>query len=112
MLIFRKGKFGHNRPAEEVFLDDAFQHRWMAAVIPDRFGINHGDGTVGTDAQAACLGAIHEGFGSNEIELFEAFFEVFPGDNGLFTGTAFGFICIRTQEDVAAVSFQAQFLGG
>ena len=95
-----------------MLLDDAFQHRGMAAMIPDRFRVNDGDGATDANPEATGLGAVNQRFGTHQIEFFEPLFKVFPSDDGLVAGTAFGFVGICTQENVPAIGFQTQLLGG
>ncbi len=89
-------------PADEVLLDDYFQHFRGAGVIPCAFWINDGDGAVEADAQAIRLGAEDFGiFATGEVELLEAGFEKFPGCEAGFFGATFRFRLIGTKEDVA-----------
>lgn len=64
--------------ADEVFIDDAVEHRWGAVAIPCAFWINDCDGAVETDTQAICLCA--EDVWGVEAEGGQATFEVIPCD--------------------------------
>ena len=55
--IARNTGVGHNLPADEVLLDDPFQHFRSAGVIPGALGIDDRDRPAGADLQAVCLRA-------------------------------------------------------
>ena len=91
-----------------MFTDDAFQNFRRATVIPDAFGIDDGDRAARADAQATRLGAIDERLRADQVQLFEARFQKFPRRKGLFARTAFGFVRVHTEENVAAEFFEAE----
>ena len=95
-----------------MLLNDPLQHGWMTAVIPNRIWVNYCNWTTYANPQATGFGAVNKWFGADEIELFEPLFKVFPSQNGLLPGTAFRFVRIRAEEDMASVGFQPQFFGG
>jgi len=110
--IDRKGKFRHRLPADQMFLDDAFQNLRCATVIPDAFRIDHGNRAARADAQAARLGAIHQRVRADEIQFLQARLQKIPRPEGLFARAAFGFIRIHAEKNVAAKFFEAQRLNG
>src|SRR5512133_2266764 len=76
--ILREGKLHDRFPADEMLLDDLFQHGRRAGVIPDRLGIHDRNRPLRAHAQAVDLGAIHERAGTGEFEFLEPALEVFP----------------------------------
>ena len=50
-----------------MLLDDLLQHLRGAGVIPDAFGIHHGDRAACADLEAIRLGAINQGFRAGKI---------------------------------------------
>ena len=48
----------HRSTSHEVLLDDPFEHRRVAVVVPGPFRIDDGDGSLLADAQAIGLGAV------------------------------------------------------
>ena len=91
-----------------MFLNDPFQHRRRARVIPDTFRINHRDGTVGANPEAVDLAAIHQRFGADELQFLESPFQILPGLQPLFFGRAIRLRLIGAEQDVPRIFFEAQ----
>ena len=94
-----------------MFLNDALEVFGSAGMIPDRIGINDGDGTAGADAEAVCFGAMHESLRAAEFELGEAFLEKLPGGHSLIEGAALGFGRSGAKEEMALVAFKVEGFG-
>jgi hypothetical protein len=105
--ILGKGEFRHGFSADEMFLNDAFQHSRRATVIPNAFGINDRDGAARADAQATSFAAKHERVGTDEVQFFEALLEKFPRGEGLFARATLGFVRVGAEKDMALEFFQA-----
>jgi len=93
-----------------MFLDDAFQHRRCAGVIPHTLGIDDGDRPLGADSQAICLGAIHQRFRAGQLQLLQPSLKVFPGFQARFPGSTFGLRLVGAQENMAPVFFEPKRL--
>lgn len=93
-----------------MLLNDALQHFRGTGVIPDTLGINDGDRTALTNAQAIGFGAEHQRLRTDEVEFLEATFEKFPGHNPLLFRATLRFGLVSAQEDVAAEFLEAEFL--
>ena len=70
--ISRKGKLLNHFTADQMLLNDAFQHFWRAGVIPNRLRINHRNGTLQAHPQAIGFRAIDYRLGPNQIQFFES----------------------------------------
>lgn len=95
MPILRKGKFGNNLSADEMFLDDSFQHGRRTRVIPNRFRINDRDGAMDANTQAIGFRAIDQRFSLGEIQFFQSLFQEFPRLQAGLLCAAFGFGLVR-----------------
>jgi len=58
-LALADERFGHKVAADQVLLNDLFQHRRVAAAVPRAFGIDDRDWPALADAQAVGLGPQH-----------------------------------------------------
>jgi len=115
MLISSVGILGESEgrndfPGDEMFLDDAFQDCGRTRVIPDAFGIDHGDGAADADPETISLGAEDQWRGADKVEFFQSALQELPGRQTFCLGTAFGLGWGGAQEDVALELFQAQLL--
>src|SRR6185369_11803392 len=86
--------------ANQMLLDDPFEHGWIAGTIPGPFRIDHGNRSALTDSQAI-------GFRAQDAALFresqflEPPLEIVPGFEAASFLTAFRSCLIGTQENVA-----------
>src|ERR1019366_7024708 len=108
----RKGKLPDNFPADQVLLDDAFQHFRRAGVIPDAFGINDCDWPAHADAQAVGLGAINQRLRAGEIQFPEPPFQKFPGGQSVLLRATFRLGLVGTKKNVAPEFFDAERFNG
>lgn len=93
--------------SDQVFLNDAFENFRVTLTVPAAFGVNHGDGSADTDAQAIGFGAGDAAlFG--QAQFFEAVFKVVPSNQAAVLGAAFGLGLIATEKDVATNAVVAQ----
>ena len=82
----------------------------MNSSIPDPFGVDYGDRTVGTDAKAVGLSALDAAvFG--EAELLELRLQMFPGFRREFAAAARLLGRLHAKEDMPAGGAQSQRLG-
>ena len=63
--------------ANQMFLDDPFEHLLGARMVPDALGPDDRDRTVGADLQAVGLGPLNSAR-PHQTELLEALLEVLP----------------------------------
>ncbi len=70
--IPREGEWRDDATANEVFLDDSFEHLRHTGVIPYRFGIHYRDRTLDADSEAVCFRSINQRFRANQIELLKS----------------------------------------
>ena len=68
-------------------------------MVPNAFGVDHGDGTLGADAQAVGLGSEYFADGL-QIQLTESAFEVIPRNNTLGPLAAFVFSLVTTEKNM------------
>lgn len=75
-------------------------------MVPGAFGINHGDGALEADAEAACFGAEDRvgGVGVGEAEFLDAFLEVFPGFDPGLAGAAAVLLGVNAEEEVPSAA--------
>ena len=102
----------HDFAIDKMFLDDSFEHWRRAGVIPNRFGIYDGDGSGSANAKAIGFGSIYERLRTDQIQLFEAPLQVFPGFEPDFLRSAFGLGLIRAEKNMALILFQTKAFGG
>ena len=65
-------------PADEMFLNDAIEHGWIALPIPRPFGIDNGDRAAFADSKAVHLAAQDTAL-LRQPELFQTTFQELPG---------------------------------
>lgn len=101
--VSRKGKIIYDLPPKQMFLDNAFEDRRGAGVIPDRLRIDERDGSAGANAQAVGLGPINQRLGPGQLELAEPPLQKLPGFQALRFGGTFRLRLVGTQKDVTPV---------
>jgi len=110
--VLSKSKFAHDLSADEVFLNDSFENRRRAGVIPSTFRIHDGDRAAAANSQAIRFRAIDQRVWSDESEFLEPPLQVIPRFQAGFARAALGFSWIGTQEDVAPEGMEAQRCNG
>ena len=91
-----------------MLLDDLLEHLRCAGVIPDAFGIHHGDRAARADLEAIRLGAINQRFRPGEIQLHQAPFQIVPRRDALFLRAAPGLRLVSAQKDMPLEARQAK----
>jgi len=85
--------------AHQVLLNDAFQDRRVARVVPRALGIDDRDGSALADAQTIGLGALDAAlFG--QFQFAQTSLQIIPRLVAAFFVTALGNCLIATEEDV------------
>ena len=107
-----KSEFFNNSPVNQMFLYDSLNHFRRAGMIPDAFGINHGDRPLRADAQAIRFGAINQRLRLGKIQFFEPPLQVIPRFKPLLFRRALRLSLVRTKKNVPPIFFQAVSLGG
>lgn len=69
--------------ADQMLLDDVFEHIGRAGMVPRAFGVNHRDGTLKADLKAVGFRSV-DATCSNQIQLDEALLEVLPRCQSFF----------------------------
>jgi len=82
-----------------MVLDDLFENFGGTGVVPHFVGINDGNGTIFTNAQAIGFGA-EDASPLAKTQLFETAFEEVPGGKTGFFRTTFGFGLIAAEKNV------------
>src|SRR5262245_46215218 len=72
-----EGVLGNRPPADQVFLNDAFEHRRVARTIPRPFWIHDSDRSAFTNPETVRFGPEHTTLFA-QTELFEPSFEKLP----------------------------------
>ena len=81
--MLKKQKLGDDASADEMLLDDPFEHRRIAPAVPGAFRIHDGNRSAVADPQAVRFRPKDAAlFG--EIELFQPFLQVIPGREAAF----------------------------
>ena len=100
--------FLDDRAVDQMFLNDALQHRWCARVIPDAFGIDDRDWPVRADPQAIHLAPVNQRVRSEEIQFLEPPFQEFPRFKSFLLRRALRLRLIGAQKNVAAIPLQSE----
>lgn len=90
----------NNLPADEMFLNDPFEHLWRAGVVPDPLRINDRDWSAGADLQAIRLRA-EDAAVACELQFFQSPLEVVPRGEARLLVDAFWLRLIGAEEQVA-----------
>ena len=109
-MVAREGEFSNYASADQMFLNDAFEHFRRAGVIPCPFGINDCDGSICADAKTIGFGAIDQRFGADKAQFLEPLLEKLPRRIALFLRATFRFRLVCAQKNVALIMFQPQFV--
>jgi hypothetical protein len=94
-----EGELLDNAARNYMFLDDALEALRIHAVVPDAFGIHHGDRAIFANAQTIGSGAVHA---IEQSEFAQASLEIVPGFDAFFARAAFGFRLVGAQQDMSA----------
>lgn len=85
--------------ADQMLLDDPFEHLRIAPGVPCPLGIDHRDRSTGTDPQAVGLGTIDPP-GAGQLQLVEPTFQELPRPQRLLLARTLRFRLIATQKDM------------
>ena len=88
--VFGNDEFRDDSAADEVFLDNSFEHDRGTGMVPDCLRINHRNGALDTNAQAIRLGPVYLWIVSRQPQLLEPFLEVIPRRQPCGFGATFG----------------------
>ncbi len=91
----------HDPARDEVFLNDSFQHGWIAATVPGAFGIDDGDGSSLTNPETVDLGAQDTAL-LRKLEFLQSALEEVPGDETALAVATLRFGLVTAQKDVTA----------
>lgn len=91
----------NRNPPDKVFLDDPFEHRFGAGVVPDAIGIDDRNRPGGAYAQAIGLGP-GDLPGPGQAEFGQAMLEVFPRGRTGLGRAALGLLRLGAKEYVPA----------
>src|SRR5262245_43741105 len=91
----------HDAAADEMLLDDLFEHGRIAASVPRTFWIHDCNRTAFADAQAIGFGAQNATL-LREAKLLQAALQEFPGREPALLLTTLGIRLIAAEKDVAA----------
>jgi len=94
--MFREDELCDGLSADEMFLDDAFEHIGSDGVVPDSVRIYDCDGSLLAYPEAVGLGTINAILAFGEIQFFESALQVIPRFETDVTRSAFGLRGIRT----------------
>lgn len=87
--------------ADEVLLDDLFEHRGIAVRVPGSFGVDNRDGATRANPQTIRFGAEDPSL-PGESQFVESAFQIIPSlQRTLFVATL-RFGLVTTEKDVAA----------
>jgi hypothetical protein len=95
-----EGEFGNWPPADEMFLNDAFEHRRITVAVPSPFRVHDRNRTTLADAEAVGFGA-KDAAPLRELQLFEATLQKIPRRDAPLLVAAFGFGLIAAKKNVA-----------
>ncbi len=101
--------FCHWNAANQMFLNDPFEHCWRATVVPDAFWIDHRHWPSEANPQATNL-APQDARSPTQSKFAEPPFEKLPRSNTSRAVAAFGLVRIGAQEDVMARGKAAQLV--
>ncbi len=95
----------HRLAADQVLLDDPFEHVLGAGMVPDPVRPDERDRPGGADLQAIGLAPLDPAASfaprSRQSQLFETLFQVFPGSLALLPAAALLLFRKRAEENVA-----------
>ena len=92
--------FGHDTTGDQMFLNDAFEHRRITVAVPNPFRVHDCNRTTLADAEAVGFGAKDAAlFG--EPQLFEAPLQKIPGGKATVLVAALRLRLIAAEKDVA-----------
>lgn len=86
--------------ADEMFLNDSLDHRWIAPAVPGSFRVNDGDWPALADAQTIRFRA-QDAASFREPKLFEPPLEVIPRQQRALAIATLRFRLIGAEEDMA-----------
>src|SRR5215210_7013686 len=75
--------------ADQMFLEDAFEHGWIALPVPHPVGIDHGDRAAAADVEAIGARGVDAPF-AHQAQLFEPLRQVLPGADRPLAAAALG----------------------
>jgi hypothetical protein len=85
--------------ANEMFLNDALEHRWITGSIPGALGIHNGDWSAFADPEAVRF-RTQDAASIGELQLFQSFFEIVPCFEASRFLAAFRRALIAAEKDV------------
>lgn len=108
--------FLDNAIVEHMLLEDAFDHFWSCAVIPDAIRVDDQDRPLLADAQAIGFGA-EDGTGALfggaiKSQFLQPFLEIVPGNQAGLLVTTFWDSSIGADEEMALDAWNAQGFDG
>lgn len=92
--------FSDDPSGDQVFLNDALQHRWVALAVPGTFRVYDCNRPTFADAQAVGFRAKDAAL-LRELQLFEPPFQESPCGKATLLVTAFRFGLIAAEKDMA-----------
>ena len=92
--------FSDDSSGDQVFLNDALQHRRITLAVPGTFRVYHCNRSTFADAEAVGFRAQDAAL-LRELQLFETPLQESPCGNATFLITAFRFCLIAAEEDMA-----------
>ena len=91
---------GHHATGDQMFLNDAFEHRRITVAVPRSFRVHDRNRTTLADAEAVGFGA-KDAAPLRELQLFEATLQKIPRRDATLLIAAFGFGLIAAKKNVA-----------
>lgn len=95
----RDQEFTDDVSVDEVFLDDALEHRGIAGAVPGTFGVHDRDRSTLADAETVRFGSKDAAL-LGEFQLFEPLLEKRPRGEAAILVAALGLCLIAAQEDM------------
>ena len=96
--------------SQQMLVNNAIEHLWRAAAIPNAFGVDDDDWPTLADIETGA-------FAANDLAVFlkleflQSSTQVLPRLLHLFRRCAFAFFAVVTKQDVATTTVDPQFLG-
>ncbi len=98
---------GNRRAADQMLLQDPFDHCWGTAAVPNALWLHDQDWTSFTDPEAAGWHSQHAPL-LGQSQFLEASFEILPRFPHLFFAGTFGGLLIQADQDHSVGLVQAQ----
>src|SRR5947209_3919453 len=108
--VLREGVLLDHLAADQMLLDDLFEHFGRAGMIPNSLRVNDRDRTMNAHPQAIDFASMDQWLGPGQVEFFKPLLQIFPGGQRLLAGRTVRLGLIGAKENVALVAAQPKGL--